>query len=84
MASVLVEALCPKHGLERFKIKIIKRFNIASDEILPKFRTKPKNGELNLLYIGRNVNYSQAKEYLVNYFREKGIIEEILRIRMTI
>lgn len=44
LASILIEMKCPQHGLERFTIKVIKRFNIASDEITPKLRIKPRQG----------------------------------------
>lgn len=82
MVSIIIEVKCPKHGLERFKVKIIKRFNIASNEIMPRLRRKPVRGELCLLYVGRNVSYNEAKRYLVDYFRERGMLEQVVRIRM--
>lgn len=84
LVSVLVEMRCSKHGLERFKVKIIKRFNIASDKIIPKLRSKPARGELNLVYVGRNVSYSEVKNYLIDYFRERGMLEEIVRMKMSV
>ncbi len=84
MPSIIVEMKCPQHGFERFKIKVIKRFNIASDEIVPKLRRKPKQGELSLIYIGRNVRYNEVKNYLIDYFDERGMIKEIVRIRMLV
>jgi len=82
--SIIIEMRCPEHGLERFKVKIIKRFNIASDEIKPKIKSKPVRGELNLLYVGRNVGYNEAKKYLVDYLRERGMLERIVRMRMSL
>ena len=84
MVSVLIEMRCPEHGFERFKVKIIKRFNISSDEIMPKVTRKPRGGEISLLYVGRNVSYDEAKNYIIGYFREKGMLEEILRVRMLV
>jgi hypothetical protein len=73
---------CPKHGFERFRVKLIKRFNIASDEIIPKQRSKPTLDEVGLLYVGRNVSYNEAKDYLMNYYRERGMLEAIVRVRV--
>lgn len=84
MTSIIVEIKCPEHGLERFKVKIIKRFNIASNQIIPKFRVKPVKGELSLIYIGRSVSAKETKKYLVNYFREKGMLEKIVQMRMSL
>jgi hypothetical protein len=82
LVSIIIEMKCPKHGLERFTVKIIKRFNIASHEIMPRLRTKTVRGELSLLYVGRNVSYDEAKGYVINYFRERGMLEQIVRMRM--
>lgn len=81
---MIIEMRCPRHGLERFKVKIIKRFNIASDEIKPKLRSKPVKGELSLLYVGRNITYDEAEKYLVDYLRERGMLEQTVRIRMLV
>lgn len=81
---MLVEMSCPKHGLERFKVKIVKRFNMSSGQIMPKLRTKPVRGELSSLYVGRNVTYSEVEDYLVDYFREKGMLKEIVRMRLLV
>jgi hypothetical protein len=84
LASILIEMKCPRHGFERFRVKLIKRFNIASDEIIPKTRRKPTLNEIGLLYVGRDVSYDEAKNYLIGYFRERGMLEEIVRIRMLL
>lgn len=83
MVGVLVEMICPQHGFERFEIKVIKRFNITSDKIMPKLRSKGRN-EISILYIGRNVSYNEAKDYLIDYFHERGMSKEILRVRMLV
>jgi hypothetical protein len=82
LTSILIEMRCPRHGFERFRVKLIKRFNITSDEIVPKLRRKPTLDEICLLYVGRNVSYDEAKNYLISYYRERGMLEEIVRIRM--
>jgi len=80
----MVEMKCPEHGLERFKIKIIRRFNMKPDVIMPKFRTRPTTGDLSGLLVGKNVSNRQIQSYLHDYFRRKGMMEAILRMRLVI
>jgi len=82
VASLLVEFNCPEHGLERFKIKIIKRFNMDPQTILPRFRTRPRAGDIKFLAVGRNVTNTDIERYFVNYFREKGLWDQVLRMRL--
>jgi hypothetical protein len=84
LVSILVEMRCRTHGFERFRVKLIKRFNIASDQIVPKLRSKPMHGEITRLYVGRNVSDEEAQKYLISYFRERGMLEEIVRMRMQL
>jgi len=84
LVSILIEMRCPQHGFERFRVKIVKRFNIASNEIIPKTISKPRQGEISRLYIGRNVSYNEVKNYLVDHFRERGTLEKIVRMRVTV
>jgi len=69
--------------LERFRIKIVKRFNMNPDTILPRFRTRPKAGEIKFLAVGRNVSDDEIERYFVNYFREKGLWNHVLRMRLV-
>lgn len=82
MFSVWIEMRCPKHGLERFRVKVIKRYNLPADVIQPKTRNRPKPGEISCLYTGRSVNEEQVKNYLVNYFRERNMLEAIVKMRL--
>ena len=84
LASILIEMKCPQHGFERFTIKVIKRFNIASDEITPKLRIKPRQGQISRIYIGRNVKYDQVKDYISDYFDQRGMLKEIVRMRVML
>jgi len=81
LTSLWVELKCPEHGLERFQIKIVKKFNVKSDTITPKFRNRPTTGDLSCLLIGRNVSDKEIRDYLTSYFRRKGLIETILRMK---
>ncbi|MDH5779310.1 MAG: hypothetical protein OEZ29_01795 [Candidatus Bathyarchaeota archaeon] len=82
MVSLLVEFNCPEHGLERFRIKIVKRFNMNPNMMLPKFRTRPKAGEIKALAIGRDVTDAEIERYFKNYFREKGLWNKVLLMRL--
>jgi len=84
LTSLLVEMKCPEHGLERFQIKVVKKFNVKQDTIMPKFRSRPTSGDLSSLLVGRGISNRQCEEYLTNYFREKGMFEAILRIKMQV
>jgi hypothetical protein len=84
LVDISIEVNCPRHGLERFNVKVIKRFNISSDKIVPKLRSRPKKGELTRLYVGRSVSYNEVENYLIGYFREKGILDEIVRMKMLL
>lgn len=81
--SLWVEMKCPEHGLERFKIKIVRKFNIKSEVIIPKYRRRPTVGDLGCLLVGRSVSDREIKNYLADYFRRKGIMEMILRMRLV-
>lgn len=70
MACIWVESICPRHGFERFKIKIVKKYNMKPDLILPKLRTKPHAG-LSSLVVGRDVSIKEAENFLNEYFRQK-------------
>jgi hypothetical protein len=83
MGSLWVEIKCPEHGLERFKIKVIKKYNVTPTLIKPRFRTRPRH-ELSSIIIGRNVNHSEVRDYLVHYFNETGLMERVLSIRMQV
>jgi hypothetical protein len=78
-----VELKCPQHGLERFKIKIIRKYNVKSDEIIPKFRTKPKY-ELSSIVVGKYVQQKEIRDYLIRYFAQTGLIDNILSIRLKV
>ena len=78
--AVWVEMSCPDHGLERFKIKVIKKYNVNKELIEPKFRTKPRH-ELAGVVVGKNVSHLEVRDYLVEYFREAGMMDKILTMR---
>lgn len=80
LIGCMVEMKCPKHGLERFKIKVIQKYNIPAETIKPKFRNKPKRS-ISSLYVGRSVDDKQVKKFLINYFRRKHMLENIVKMQ---
>jgi hypothetical protein len=83
MASIIVELKCPEHGLERFKIKVIKKYNINPSKIMPKFRSRPKC-ELSGIIVGKYVHEREIREYLIRYFAETGLLDNVLSIRLKV
>lgn len=81
--AVWVEMTCPEHGLERFKIKVITKYNVSKELIEPKYRTKPKH-ELSGIIVGKSVGHQEVRDYLEAYFREAGIMEKILSMRFQL
>jgi len=84
MGLLWIEAKCDEHGFERFTIKIIKKFNMPSDEIAPRYRSRPKPGELSCLLVGRDVTAREIERYINDYFREKGLWGSIIRMRFEV
>lgn len=83
MAGVMVELSCPDHGLERFKIKVIKKYNVNKELIEPKFRTKPRH-ELSGLVVGKNVENQVVRDYVVQYLRDAGLMDRVLSMRFIL
>lgn len=84
MSNLLVEMNSPKHGFERFRIKIIRRFNIKSDEIKLKPMVKPRDIGLSCVYVGREVTQAEVTNYLIQFFRTKGLWEHVLSIKIEV
>lgn len=84
MGFLWIEAQCDQHGYERYKIKIIKKFNMPSDEIEPKFRSRPKPGELSCLLVGRDVSVEEIQKYITEYLRQRGVWSSIIRMRLEV
>lgn len=83
MKGLWVEFKCPDHGFERFKIKVIKKYNVDPEVISPKYRTRPKH-ELSGIVVGRNVGNREIRDYLVQYFKDAGLMDKVLSIRLQI
>jgi len=84
LASLWVEMKCPEHGLERFRIKIVKRFNMNPSTIMPKYRSRRKASGLSRLLVGRDVSSQEIEDYLIKYFREKGLWKSILKMKLEV
>jgi hypothetical protein len=83
MTSFILEVLCNKHGFERFRVKIVRKFNMPSNLILPELSQRPTVGEIKCLYVGRNISNREVEKFLIDYFREKGMQEKIVKMRLT-
>jgi hypothetical protein len=81
MASLIVEANCPEHGIERYKIRIIKKYNIKPEKIMPKYRTRPHH-ELSGVVIGKNITFETARDYVLRYLNESAQQNTVMTIRL--
>ena len=84
MGFLWIEAKCSQHGFERYKIKVIKKFNIPSDEITPRYRSKPKPGDLSCLLVGRDVSTQDIEKFMTDYFRQTGLWDSIIKMRLVL
>lgn len=84
LASLWVEMKSPEYGLERFRIKIVKRFNMIGKTIRPEFRSRRKASGLRRLLVGRDVGNHEIEKYFINYFRERGLWESILKMKLEV
>lgn len=71
-----VKLNCPEHGFERFRVPIIKKSNIDVEHKEYRFRTRPQYG-ISGVIIGRNVSYKEARDYLVEYYKNLGLSEQV-------
>lgn len=83
MASFLITVRCPEHGIERFRVKVVKRYNMPSDEVKVKIRSRPNPG-ISCLYVGRHVSNGEAKRYLIAQLQKEGLLESVLRMRFQL
>lgn len=83
MASFQVELRCPEHGLERFNIKVIKKYNVSPELITAKYRTRPKH-EISGIIVGRKVSHTEMQDFMIQYFRETGIIDRVVALKLQI
>jgi len=84
LSAVIVELNCPEHGLERFKIKIIRKYNIPKNTIAVKIKNKPFPGEIDSLIVGRGVSSKDVQVYLRNYLNEVGLWSRVLALKFII
>lgn len=81
LTSLMVEVNCSEHGTERYRVKIIKKYNIKHEEITAKFRTRPRH-ELSSIVIGKSISYETAREYLEQYLSQSIGLASITSIRL--
>jgi hypothetical protein len=80
MKGFSIELQCPDQGFERYTVKVTRRFNIPSDEIKPCFRTRPAY-ELSGVLVGRDVDEARVQSYIIDYLRERGLYERLIRFK---
>jgi hypothetical protein len=79
--SFIVELSCPVHGRERYKIKLIRKYNVPRNIIMPQFRRRPTPGELSSLVIGKSVSEREIESYIIDYLHNTGLWTTVLAMR---
>jgi hypothetical protein len=69
--------------LERFNIKIIKKYNVSPQLIAPKYRTRPRH-EMSGIIVGRKVSRSEMQDYMLQYFKETGMIDRLIAFKLQV
>jgi len=69
---VQVEYVCPQHGLERWRIKVSKLWNVGLKEIIPRYGEN-KGALIKTLRVGPDVTEAELEDFLVRYFDDKGL-----------
>jgi len=80
--NFLIEMKCPIHGYERFRIKVVRKYNIPTNAIIPKLRSRPKPGELSQIVVGRYVPEKEIKNFLIDYLRKNGLWPMVLKVQI--
>jgi len=72
MFVVQVEYVCPRHGLERWRIRVAKLWNVGLKEIVPRYGEN-KGAFIKTLRVGSGVTETELEDFLVRYFDDKGL-----------
>lgn len=81
LPSLIVEANGLGQGLERYKIKLIKKYNIKAEGIMPKYRSRPTH-DLSCVIIGKRISYETARDYVLRYLNDAARDNVIISIRL--
>lgn len=81
MKGIFIELVCPRHGLERFVIKVKRRYNITASEIKPLFRNRTEC-ELSALLVGKYVGENEILRYVEEYLRQRRIHDKLIVMKI--
>jgi hypothetical protein len=80
MRALLVEIICPDHGLERFRIKVKRKFNMPKNSIILKFRSKPHK-EVSCILVGRNVTRKEIEKFVLEYLQKDWMYNNLVYVK---
>jgi hypothetical protein len=80
MPVLWVEIRGPEgYTLERWKIPVKKTWNIPPDRIII---VESHKKVIKFLKVGREVDEKKVREYFIEYLREKGLFERVIRMQL--
>jgi len=83
MPGLLVEVNHPTYGLERYKIRVVRRFNVPNDTLQPVLQRRVASEQLSCLVVGRGVSEREIMEYITEHFKRTGMWERVLLLKMV-
>jgi len=75
-----VEVLRTPNNFERFKIKVIKKFNVPSKSFKAIYGKRRKN--LKAFVVGRGLNEEDILQYISEYIKREGLWQKIITMRL--
>ncbi|MEM4733127.1 MAG: hypothetical protein QXD70_01195 [Candidatus Bathyarchaeia archaeon] len=82
MQGVWVEFNHPRYGLERYKIKVVRKFNVPTDTIAPIPNRRRDQEYINSIVVGRGVSEEEIMNYMVEYFKRTGMLDKVLWMKL--
>jgi hypothetical protein len=83
MPGLLVEVNHPTYGLERYKIRVVRRFNVPNDTLQPVLQRRVASEQLSCVVVGRGVSEREIMEYITEHFKKTGMWERVLFMKMV-
>lgn len=69
----IIEIECPRHGIERKRLIIVRRFNVHPRDIILLFSEHKNIGEIKKITIGRNIKPDEVYSVITKYYPNSKI-----------
>jgi hypothetical protein len=69
------------YTLERWKVPVKKTMNIPDEAIFP---VESRKGQIRFIKVGKGVEPEKVEKYFVEYLRQKGLWDKVIRLQLRI